>query len=785
MAENERKRRLPDAETSAAKRAHTSAPREAVPKPDDLLAVQNKRQVEHIAALQREIADLNSRVTSLTNKQKHFDQYIGRLNSDWNKLEDDLSLLMIRVDGSEAPSFNIDRSCAQSSSLLARLLQCETAPTWDEDAVLDAAFQRRRRYCENLLSRLINAIEGSTQRSEQVLAVLNGSAGGESDPFAVLRAEFQQQQQHMQQLQNTLSTLHNTVHTTVHDQLEQAACERVNLQRKISDLQDAADAAKIRHVSLTRQSTLLQQQLEEARTLVVPMLTTEDSCATTHSDTNGTETSVGREASTMSVNVSATAALVAGLRSELEAAQNEANEARALAARHHDEIERLKAEITLTAHRNSDELNTVKTNHSRDVWAMWNRAEGFRVQLEKVEGEKAHHAADGEVVAKTLRSEIEKQKIAYEAKVQFLEQHAQKLQEEAAALHRDSDALARQQEMLKAKSNHSPAFYDELNVLAANFKRDKQKLKSKLKRARASEAHVKQEMDQLLARRTSQINVDVKGEALLRTQLQEALQTCKKLEQLGDESKREIAKVKSDLDSVSKEYEEILEQNLRLCGQLREKDDANAQLVGEQIKTRQTHVYMAEEKGLLLEKIAALERQRRDQDALRQNDELRYRAQNELLVKYLTEEKGLLTQRIADESRKTLEMANQRRDAVVKAALSDKRLEEEAARCRETMAKDSQLDIRARKLEEENASMKRRLDQFGSGGDSVLQEELRVIKQGLNCSVCSTRKKDTILTKCFHMFCRHCVNKNLETRLRRCPTCKRPFGVDDTHAVYL
>ena len=55
----------------------------------------------------------------------------------------------------------------------------------------------------------------------------------------------------------------------------------------------------------------------------------------------------------------------------------------------------------------------------------------------------------------------------------------------------------------------------------------------------------------------------------------------------------------------------------------------------------------------------------------------------------------------------------------------------------------------------------------------------------LNCPVCTSRKKDTVLTKCFHVFCAECIKTRYETRQRKCPKCNAAFGANDFHKIYL
>jgi Zinc finger, C3HC4 type (RING finger) len=73
-----------------------------------------------------------------------------------------------------------------------------------------------------------------------------------------------------------------------------------------------------------------------------------------------------------------------------------------------------------------------------------------------------------------------------------------------------------------------------------------------------------------------------------------------------------------------------------------------------------------------------------------------------------------------------------------------------------------------------------------AGSDSnwfVLQNQ--ALLKMTRCSVCDSRQKDRILTKCWHMFCQQCIQRNLETRHRKCPGCGAAFGAADVKAVYL
>ena len=76
----------------------------------------------------------------------------------------------------------------------------------------------------------------------------------------------------------------------------------------------------------------------------------------------------------------------------------------------------------------------------------------------------------------------------------------------------------------------------------------------------------------------------------------------------------------------------------------------------------------------------------------------------------------------------------------------------------------------------------------GGGADAAAAgatNELTTLRYLIFCSVCSEKYKDTILTRCSHTFCRKCVDKCVQLRSRKCPTCGQAFAAEDVKPVYL
>ena len=94
------------------------------------------------------------------------------------------------------------------------------------------------------------------------------------------------------------------------------------------------------------------------------------------------------------------------------------------------------------------------------------------------------------------------------------------------------------------------------------------------------------------------------------------------------------------------------------------------------------------------------------------------------------------------------------------------------------------------RLQEDVIGFKRKYErakkfEVATTADEVLMEEIREYKSQLTCSACKTRKKDAVLTRCYHVFCYECLKTLYEGRDRKCPKCNATFGAKDFHKLYL
>ncbi|KAM3653949.1 LOW QUALITY PROTEIN: E3 ubiquitin-protein ligase BRE1B-like, partial [Ammospiza maritima maritima] len=329
---------------------------------------------------------------------------------------------------------------------------------------------------------------------------------------------------------------------------------------------------------------------------------------------------------------------------------------------------------------------------------------------------------------------------------------------------------------------------------------------------------------------------------------EEALRRLRMSEEQIEHLQRRLAATKqeeeallSEMDVTGQAFEDMQEQNLRLLQQLREKDDANFKLMSERIKANQIHKLLREEKDELAEQVLALKAQVEAQLQVVQKLEEKERGLQSALGA-VEKELSLRSQALEMHKRKAVEAAQLAEDlraqgehvqarlrelqAVEAAQLAEDlraqgehvqaRLRElqavEAAQLAEDLrAQGEHVQARLRELQvcaaenraakdKESLSLKRAQEELSrlrrklekqrkvevyADADQILQEEIKEYRARLTCPCCNARKKDAVLTKCFHVFCFECVKSRYDTRQRKCPKCNAAFGAHDFHRVYI
>ncbi|XP_008972345.3 E3 ubiquitin-protein ligase BRE1A isoform X2 [Pan paniscus] len=254
-------------------------------------------------------------------------------------------------------------------------------------------------------------------------------------------------------------------------------------------------------------------------------------------------------------------------------------------------------------------------------------------------------------------------------------------------------------------------------------------------------------------------------------------------------AKQEEEALLSEMDVTGQAFEDMQEQNIRLMQQLREKDDANFKLMSERIKSNQIHKLLKEEKEELADQVLTLKTQVDAQlQVVRKLEEKEHLLQSNIGTG--EKELGLRTQALEMNKRKAMEAAQLADDLKAQLELAQKKLHDFQDEIVENSVTKEKDMFNFKRAQEDISRLRRKLETTKKPDnvpkcDEILMEEIKDYKARLTCPCCNMRKKDAVLTKCFHVFCFECVKTRYDTRQRKCPKCNAAFGANDFHRIYI
>ncbi|PBC26182.1 E3 ubiquitin-protein ligase Bre1 [Apis cerana cerana] len=283
----------------------------------------------------------------------------------------------------------------------------------------------------------------------------------------------------------------------------------------------------------------------------------------------------------------------------------------------------------------------------------------------------------------------------------------------------------------------------------------------------------------------------------LKAQLKKAVNEMKEMKLLLDMYKgvgkeqrdKEEEALLNEMEVTGQAFEDMQEQNSRLIQQLREKDDANFKLMTERIKSNQLHKLAREEKDVLKEQVSTLTTQVEAANVVvRKLEEKERLLQNSLAT--VEKELALRQQAMEMHKRKAIESAQSAADLKLHLEKYHSQMKEAQQVVAEKTSSLEAEAYKTKRLQEEIAQLRRKVErmkkiELAETLDEVMAEELREYKETLTCPSCKVKRKDAVLTKCFHVFCWDCLRTRYETRQRKCPKCNCAFGANDYHRLYL
>ncbi|KAK6937028.1 hypothetical protein RJ641_034058 [Dillenia turbinata] len=785
-----------------------------------VLQYQNQQLVQLLDTQRQELHDLEDKIKELQHKQMSYDHMLISVNQLWNELVDDLALLGIQAGGGPAALQFLDRadhirgsipSCPAEEIFLCRLLEVDSLGCSGSDKILkfvEDALALRCSSTKDLMKFLEDTINDQRAKAESVAQVLKGMLSAE-DALIQLTKIHDLIEEETKNLQGGIDQLHlkhkkyadeiqNYIKNHSVDQseikrlsgeleesmaeLEESRRKLVNLKMQknvaywihspgpatangnlspekhadkakgLKELKDSMEETKNelndeKYVRSSRPYTLLNDQLQHwtAEAERYKMLT--DSLQADRSYVMRREKEISGKADSSDVVKNA----IHNAQSKIEELgvqlQNCIIEKNDLEIKMEEAVQDsgrkdIKAEFHVMASALSKEMGMMEAQLNRwkdtahEALSLREEAESMKALLSaKINEHKsiADKCAEQIVEIKSLKTLIEKmQKEKMELQI-FLDMHGQEIYDnrDVGEIKESERRALMQAEVLRnALDEHSL----ELRVKAAN--EAEAACQQRLSAAEAEIADLRNKVD------ASERDV---------LELKEAIRI----------KDAEAEAYISEIETIGQAYEDMQTQNQHLLQQVAERDEYNIKLVSESVKTKQAQNFLVSEKQ-------ALTRQLQQVNMSLESLKLRIFQSEEQMKVCLTEalkftqENGHLAINL-EKAKWELADAEKELKWLKSAYASSEKDNEQIQR----NIDDIQME----------------LDTESEAAIQKLQDEIKDCKAILKCGVCFDRPKEVVITKCYHLFCNPCIQRNLEIRHRKCPGCGTAFGQSDVRFV--
>ncbi|VVB00218.1 unnamed protein product [Arabis nemorensis] len=274
--------------------------------------------------------------------------------------------------------------------------------------------------------------------------------------------------------------------------------------------------------------------------------------------------------------------------------------------------------------------------------------------------------------------------------------------------------------------------------------------------------------------------------AELRTQLDLSEREVLELKEGIKVKEQEAEALIAEMETVGQAYEDMQTQNQHLLQQVAERDDYNIKLVSESVKTKNAYNTHLSEKQVMEKQLQQVNTSVETLKARIAHNEEKMKGCFSEAYKLIQEDRHLV---LSLETTKW-ELADAEKEfRWLKSAVSSSEKEYEQISRRTNDIKLELDDERSekKKLEEELMELNKELEELSSESVEAailrLQEEVKNCKNILKCGVCFDRPKEVVIVKCYHLFCKQCIQRSLEIRHRKCPGCGTAFGQSDVRVV--
>ncbi|VAH84700.1 unnamed protein product [Triticum turgidum subsp. durum] len=809
------------------------------------LHYENQKLVQQLEAQKSEMHVLEAKFKELRNEQSSYDNTLISLDKMWNQLVDDLILLGVRFGGglNNLPALDHEElseesieSCPSEENFLFMLLKSNNYGKKDDNSLLEFAEEAlalRRSATLALMRSLQEAIAAQQARSEYLSLALNGEKSNENVVVAL-----QNHNDHLKEVVGNVReaiSIVNEKHKRYLDEIEAFKSGYSKELQEIKHLSGELEETMAELEESRRKLVILQLQRHEGSLMNMsgPNAVNGAVSADKSSDKNmgwgdlkdAVEEAKGQLKDDNYIFTSKPYTILSDQIHHLNT-----------------EIERYKGLVEVLQNDKNQFLQREKEmcakgesvdNIKQSITAYEAKIEELEHQILKSMAEKNDLEIKVEESLqdsgkKDFKDEIHVMAAALSKEMEMMENQLNRSKDaasEALALREEADSL---RTLLAKKISEQKEISDRYNTQVSEIKSLKELIETLEKENQELEFIVDMYGKECSESRTiteikESENRARKQAEYLRTSLEEhslelrvkaaneAETACQRrlciaeaeLEELRtdvDASERDVLELKeairikeaegdayiSEIETIGQAYEDMQTQNQHLLQQVADRDDFNIKLVSDSVKTKQASASLLSEKHLLQKQLhqvnSSLESSKqklsRGEEQMKAYVAQAIKTSSENRHHAVTIEKTLLEVSDAEKELKWL------RSAV---GSSEKEYEQNQKKIAELRTELERERSEKRKLEEAYEEVKNEVMELTSKNEEAtiqkLQDEIKDSKAILKCGVCFDRPKEVVITKCFHLFCSTCIQRNLELRHRKCPGCGTPFGQNDVREI--
>lgn len=272
--------------------------------------------------------------------------------------------------------------------------------------------------------------------------------------------------------------------------------------------------------------------------------------------------------------------------------------------------------------------------------------------------------------------------------------------------------------------------------------------------------------------------------AKLKEQLAAAEATATAANAALEEKQAEVMMYVEEIEAISGAYAEAQEQSTRLLTRIATSEDGQNKAVTERIAAQANAKKFEDECARVSETAAYYKRDLDDAYARTSELEAQLAEATTAFTKMQAESSGS-NENVERSKAQLRAMEKNVVDVREKLEASEQKVAELVKRSKSELAKLEAEKEARNKAEAQAAGLKKKCERLiKEGGQKDLHEELQAYKTMMNCQVCMERQKSVVITRCFHMFCKECIDLRIETRARKCPGCALPFSEKDVSNIY-